>query len=85
MALFLFIKRSHCSFLPTGYFCGSVGGALGRLSGSRVEWCLFSKYLARMSSITVHNGIIFIYKKESLLVSTNWLLLWQCWESPWPR
>ena len=19
---FLFIKRSHCSFLPTGYFCG---------------------------------------------------------------
>ena len=28
---------SHYSFLPTGYSCGSVGGALGHVSGSRVE------------------------------------------------
>ena len=35
------IKLCHYSFLPTGYACGSVGGALGRVSGSRVEYCLF--------------------------------------------
>ena len=28
---------SHYSFLPTGYSCGSVGGALGRVCGSRVK------------------------------------------------
>ena len=28
---------SHYSFLPTGRDCGSVGGALGHLSDSRVE------------------------------------------------
>ena len=30
-------NASHYSFLPTGRNSGSVGGALRRLSGSRVE------------------------------------------------
>ena len=37
LALFPIKIISHYSFLPTGYSCGSVGGALGHVSGSRVE------------------------------------------------